>query len=420
MAGGGVARGVSLGVEPPTPAVQSAEPTASPTLTPLPPPVVPPPDAAGISATTPPIGDVSPHPQPTVADTLWLATGDASTIPLTLHGGRPFVSLVVDGVRHEFMLSSLRASVIDAALPYDVVGGQTVLRTVQIGDVRLTNVKVSRERVAPFAQTYLGTPASGILGSEIFSHYPVTIDYPNRTLTIFRTEAAASLARPAGAAVTQMEMVAGMPAVTCAVDGLSVAPCFIEVHSAADLWLYGPGRWKYANEPAMAIRDAEPGGEMRGTIVRARTLRIGNLDLAGALVDLSPAGQAAYAVAPARAMLGSGVFARFAITIDEPAGTFTLAGSPAAAAAPSPFDGSGMWLVWRGGTITVRSVVPKSPADAADIVGGDVIVAINGKPALDLDAARDAFTQPSGTRVGVTYQRGARRKDVVLTLHTLI
>src|SRR5579864_8749874 len=85
------------------PGLASAEP-ASPTVTPLAPPPVPPPDAAGISATTPPLGPLSPAPQPTVPGMLWLAAGDSSSVHIDVHGGVPFVPVVVNGVRHEFLL----------------------------------------------------------------------------------------------------------------------------------------------------------------------------------------------------------------------------------------------------------------------------------------------------------------------------
>lgn len=394
----------------------TAEPP-SPTVTPLPPPLVPPPDAAGISHTTPPLGIVSPQPHPTTPDSLWLASGSAgvSTIAITMHGGRPFVPVVADGVRRDFLLSNVRESAVDDLLPTMGNAGASFLRTLQIGDVRLTNVGVTHERLAPFSQTYLGFKAAGILGAELFSKYPVTIDYPNRTMTIYRTEEAATAARPTGAVTVPMEIVNAKPAVACTVDGKSVSPCFLDVYADADLALFGPHRVSF-NDPLMPMRDAEPGVEMRGVVMRAHKLSIGTLDVTGPLVEMSPEG---YAFA-STAVLGSGVLSRFSITIDEIGGTFTIAGDLGAASTPSPVDGSGLWLVRRSDAITVRSVLRKSPAEAAGFAAGDVILALDGKPPQDLDAARTALMQPAGTKVLVTVERGTARHDVTLVLRPAI
>jgi PDZ domain-containing protein len=400
--------------------LQSAEPSSSPTVTPLPPPPVPPPDAAGIAHTTPPLGIASPQPRPTVPNAIWLSASDSSTVAIALHGGRPFVPVVIDGVRRDFLLSSLRSSAIDDALHVDGDANGYFLRTVQIGDVRLTNVAVTRERLAPFSLAYLGAAAAGILGSELFARYPVTIDYPHRTMTVYRSEIAAASARTPDAIGVPMEMVKGEPAVSCGVDGISAAPCFVDVYSDADLWVWGPSRWTAKNQPAMAMRDAEPEGEMHGVTVRAHNLTIGTYSVSGPLLDIGGSrGEDEYAVeSPHRSTLGSGIFSRFAITIDEPGGAFFLVGGPSAASTPSSFDGSGLWLVWRNGTVVVRSVVHRSPADAAGLAGGDVLLALDGKPLQNLDDARAALMGPSGTKVMLTYQRGATRRDVDLMLRS--
>jgi hypothetical protein len=300
-----------------------------------------------------------------------------------------------------------------------MVNGANILRTLQIGDVRLTNVKVSRDRLVPYSQTYLGSIATGILGRELFEQYPVTIDYPNRVLTIYRSEAAAASARATGAPVVPMEVVGGAPAVACALDGKSAAPCILDVYLGADIVLSGPG-WTFKNQPAMFMRDAEPGREMRGSTLRAHSLAIGALTIAGPLVDVTADEQSYYPEQGRRAMLGSGILSRFAVTIDELGGAFLALGPPSAAASPSPFDGSGLWLIWRGGAVIIRNVVPRSPAAAAGIGNGDVILAIDGKPLQDLDAARGAFMQPAGTKVFVTVERGSRRRDVTITLRSFL
>jgi hypothetical protein len=263
--------------------------------------------------------------------------------------------------------------------------------------------------------------ADGVLGAELFARFPVTIDYPNNVMTIYRSTTVAEFGRPTGSTITPLAMVGGLPAVPCTIDGANATPCFLNVGLDADLELSGPG-WADKDDPATLMRDAEPGGELRGVDFRARQLTIGQVKIAAPIVELlrNAAADDRIGGAVLRAVLGSGALSRFAVTVDEPGGALVIAGAPAAASMPSPFDGSGLWLVSRNGTLVVRSVASKSPADVAGIAGGDVVLAIDGKPVTDLDSARDSLMRPSGTRTTVTYQRGAARHDVTLILRSLI
>jgi len=404
--------------------VQSAEPApspeVSPTVTPLPPPPAPPPDAAGISQTTAPISDYSPQPAPTLPDTRWLADAATSSVPLVLHGGRPFVPVVVDGVRRDFLLSTSHQTTIEASIPIGGTAGAPAIRTLQIGDVRFFNVKVMRQRITPFALTYLGAPAAGILGRDLFSHYPVKIDYQNQLLTIYRGEAAAATGRSATATPVVLRLAPSGPTVPCSVDGTAIPACLVDVYSNADLGVWPSASKTDESRRTIGMRDAEPDHEVNGTVERARSMSIGAMTIPGPLLERMSSTETTYEPAGVRAFIGSGALARFAVTIDEPAGTLYLEPSSSATAAPSTFDGSGLWLVWRGGNVVVRSVIAKSSGDRAGLREGDVVLAIDGIPPPSCDAARAAFARPTGTKVKVTYLRGSRRQDVVLTLRSLI
>lgn len=395
-------------------------PTPTPTVTPLPPPPPPPPDAQAISPTTAPVGTISPRPVPTLAPSFWLGDSASTSVPLAMHGGRPYVPVVLDGVRRDFLLSSLRPTAVDDSVPVNRGGDVPSIRTLQIGSIRFIGLKVTTERIDPFAQTYLGSSATGILGAELFARYPVTIDYTDATLTIYRDEASAVAARPAGAAVIPLALIDGMPSVVCGVDGKNAPPCFIDVYAAEDVALWGAA--SDVSRRSIGIRDAEPDHEMNGTVERARTMSIGATTISGPLVDRMGASEERVPSTKVRAVIGSGLLSRFSVTIDELGGSLVLTPSSATAtnAAPSPFDGSGLWLIWRNGQIVVRSIVPLSPATRAGLRPGDILLAIDGKPPLDLDSAVRSFDRPTGTKVALTYQRHNARKGIVLTLRSLI
>jgi hypothetical protein len=403
----------------PTP-TPTETPTPTPTLTPLPPPPAPPPDAQAISPTTAPVGSVSPRPEPTLAPSFWLGDSASSSVPLAMHGGRPYVPVVLDGVRRDFLLSSLRPTAVDDSVPVNRGGDVPSIRTLQIGAVRFIGLKVGTARIDPFAQTYLGSSATGILGADLFARYPVTIDYTSLTLTIYRDEASAVAARPAGATVIPLALVDGMPSVACGVEGKNAPPCFVDIYADEDIALWGAA--SDVSRRSIGIRDAEPDHEMNGTVERARTMSIGAMTISGPLVLRMGASEPPTPSTKVRAVIGSGLLSRFAVTIDELSSTLVLAPSAASAtnAVPSPFDGSGLWLIWRNGQVVVRSIVPLSPANRAGFRPGDILLEIDGKPPLDLDSAVRSFERPTGTKVALTYQRRNARKDIVLTLRSLI
>ena len=102
---------------------------------------------------------------------------------------------------------------------------------------------------------------------------------------------------------------------------------------------------------------------------------------------------------------------------DEPEGVLLL---DTVAAARRPYDRSGAWLVLRTEGITVRSVLPNSPAAKVQLRGGDVLVALNGQPVSDLDAARAVLAGAPGTAVTVAFLRAGHRYSAVVTLRNLI
>jgi hypothetical protein len=300
-----------------------------------------------------------------------------------------------------------------------------ILGTLQIGDVRLTNLVVSPERIKPFALTYLGTGAEGTIGWDLLSRFPVTIDYANRRLTLYRNSASAeNSALPAGAAQLPLRLAGGVPAVTArvlgsvdgtfALDTLATTELVISDGFAHAHQLEGYGHWM---EPPWL---ASPTGEVAGQMGRVPSLTLGPLSITRPItVGASPMDSSALP-ATADGALGTWLLARFAVTIDVPGAKLVLAPAAPSSMGAIPFDRSGAWLVDRDGSVEVRSVLPGSPADEARLRGGDTLLALDGHPIQDLDDARAAFAGLLGTSIAVTFHRGFFHRTTLLTLHTVM
>jgi len=75
-----------------------------------------------------------------------------------------------------------------------------------------------------------------------------------------------------------------------------------------------------------------------------------------------------------------------------------------------------------GGRLTIKRVVPGSPAEAAGLQAGDVLVALNGTPfgAENKDKIKASYkAMTPGAKAAYTVQRGGQEREVSVTLGSL-
>lgn len=84
-----------------------------------------------------------------------------------------------------------------------------------------------------------------------------------------------------------------------------------------------------------------------------------------------------------------------------------LLGVPLREELAGEYEGIGVWIEQPDGEFTITAPIPGSPADAADLRPGDVIVAADGTALTDLenDAAMSLIRGPAGTPVRLTIRR---------------
>ena len=396
----------------------------SPSISPPPSPV-PPRDAAGINVTTPPIVPQSPVPTPTIPDALWFSPAETSTIPVEIHDGVVFVPVVADGRRRTFLLDTRGTTTIDNSALSAPASPANVLGTLQVGDVRLTNLLVSSARILPYAVTYLGASADGAVGTDFLSRYPVTIDYGNRRLTLYHSSADAELAeRPAGTATISLAQGGGPPTTTARVadkfdgkfifDSLATTEVVVSDGFARVHRLPVGGGWLDSTWLA------RPSGEIAGRMGRITSLALGSLSFQRPLTVTAGPSEPNALPRGADGAVGSWLLQRFTVTLDMPGERLMLAPASSTSTAPAQFDRSGAWLVQRSGFVEVRSVLPGSPADAARLRGGDQLLALNGRPVSALEEARAAFEGAIGSAIFVRFHHGIFTHTTKLTLHTVM
>jgi hypothetical protein len=328
--------------------------------------------------------------------------------------GPPFVRAKVKGASFWFLLDTAspsafgqrQALAIDLAveksdIPIELPGITFTMRSVPIVDL------VPR-------QIALGHKLDGVLGSEFFARFLVTVDFQRNTLTISdsRTVRHAGRARSLPIVIE-----GGLPYAdaTLAVRGPGTlnGKFLLDTGSDGAVTLYSP----FVRERGLAgpppTLPAGATGEMQA-VSRGESLALGGFLLRDPLVVLSVSESGALADAGHAGLVGMDVLRRFTVTLDY-ARKRVLLEKNAAFKSSFDYDASGLRVQPQGQDLTtleVRRVIPRSPAAEAGFEPGDVILAVDGRPVGEItpQGVRRLFQKDGAQYALSILRRGQIRK----------
>ena len=388
--------------------------------------------------------DVAAHlakPASKVADTSM--NGAETTVPIELVDNHVYLSVMLNGKGpYRFVFDTGGANVVDSSVAKDIgasaegslqgsgVGNQsegfsfTKLTTLEIGGAKIANQWFA---VLPIRQSFGmagGAPADGLIGFEVLSRFITTFDYGRKTLTLRLPSAGAP--RTPGADVIPFVFNDTIPQVPCQLDGIA-ADCSVDTGSRVSLSLTTPFIAAHPNvvpadATAVGINGFGVGGPAMGRLGRLGSLQIGKTSLSGLIADFSVQKQGYFANPFVAANVGGGVWKRFAVTFDYADQTITLVPN-ADFGEREQYERSGLFLITRAGALTVLAVRPGTPGADAGLARGDVVTAINGKPATQtsLQEFREMLRGPAGTKIDLSVKsKDGQTRDVVLTLRDYV
>lgn len=271
----------------------------------------------------------------------------------------------------------------------------------------------------------LGRAVGGIVGNDVIGRFVVEIDYGARTLNFVEPRGFVYAGR--GAVVPLTIEGNGLPFARAAVSfatGPPLAGKFeIDTGSTGSVSLNAPFVRRHNLERAVrgarVTRMGGVGGTAEALVARAGGVKLGGHELRGVTARLSRATRGSYAATAADGILGGEIFRRFKMTVDLARRRLYLEPN-AELNAPFEEDMSGIELLGDGPdfkTYLIDEVEAGSAAAAAGVEGGDVLTAIDNRPASEftLDEIRRLFRQ-DGREYALELRRGERNIRVRLKL----
>lgn len=370
-----------------------------------------------------------------------LALAGSTTVPFTLSGNHIYITADINGKPYAFIFDTGGAAMLSPEVETELKlpaiskarlgGAGDAVMTVDVVRVPSTTIGSAAYKnglfaTLPggmnFASPIRGVRYGGILGREFFNHLVATIDYEKSTLTL--TDPVQFHPDPQAAALS-VEMHHGIPNVTASVNGHSGSFAIDAGSSQALTLTQSFVDATHLDKEFSRSIDVEigrgVGGYLTGTASRAKTLTLGSVEVNNPLTMVAHAKGGAFADASLGGNIGGEILRRFTVTLDVPGSKLYL--SPNAAfGEPMVFNRAGMFSRREAGALNVARVIPDSPAAQAGVAVGDIITAINGKPAEQFtpDDIRALWLQTAGTTVSLDLTRNGKPMSVSFTLRDIL
>jgi hypothetical protein len=382
------------------------------------------------------------RPASSVHDFSIANTAGSTTIPFTLHENHVYLNVMLNGKGpYLFIFDTGGANVIDPQVAQTISaigkgsaqgggagsGTETAsladVDTLQVGDAVLKHQLFA---VAPVRMGFgvsAGKNVDGLIGWEVLARFVTSFNYDENQIVLTLSDRAAP---PANAHVIPFVFYGTQPQIDCSIDG-NPAECTIDTGARDSLTIFGPylaahPEVRPAKLSAVGVNGFGIGGAALGRLGRLREIQIGGIQLNDLIADYTTQTQGALAAPFIAANIGGNLLRRFDITFDYGKQTMALVPNPAFND-PDQYERIGLFLVNKGGKVTVADARPGTPAADAGIAAGDVISTIDGASTstMSLEDVRATFYQPVGTvvRLGIT-SKGGTQRTVAVTLRDFV
>ena len=272
-----------------------------------------------------------------------------------------------------------------------------------------------------FADRGARPPLAGLLGLELFERMAISIDYVGQTMTF---EPLAKYRHDGKGTAVPISFYEDIPLVPATLEG-HPGSFAVDTGNSGSLVVQHVWSDKVGLTDRMknglAMTSFGAGGESRNWASRMDVLSLGGNTVVGFVSRYTQDKKGAFASISEAGNIGNEILPNFIVTFDYGRQQMWL--EPRPGFKPLPFSRSGMSLSKATpDAFTVVSTVAGGPAESAGLKKGDVVTAIDGKPAKAL-SGRDVLrlmTRAEGTKVVLDYTRDGKPAQAELTLKILL
>jgi hypothetical protein len=301
------------------------------------------------------------------------------------------------------------------------VSGRAVVETVEIGDVRLTR------QPANIFGFYEDKPEMILVGSEILQRFAVHLDFDTMLLTLTPLD---RFLYQGNGSVIPFHFQDNQPEVYGAVDG--IAGVFaIDTGDNGSLLLIAPFAARYGlydRYHATIPYGGKAVGDTHGVMARVGRVSLFGADGRTALEASKPLTRLSQQTGGFDANryvsgnIGLGILKQFNLTFDYRRQQIIFEKNRMYGRVDDPYNRTGLHLKRQDKSWVVEELDASSPALAAGIQTGDVVLSVDGQDAseMKLGALNDLFRQPVGTTLNLEIGSGENRRPVKLVLKDLL
>jgi predicted aspartyl protease len=299
--------------------------------------------------------------------------------------------------------------------------------TVRLRGVEVRDLTLYALPLDSFAASF-GREIGGIVGNDIIGRLAVEIDYAHRLINFYEP---ADYDYKGAGAILPITIEDGLLFVRGEIEPAGRAPlaCKFEIDTGSTSAALLNTPFVAKHDLLSSVRDAKRiniggvGGTGAAVLGRLRAVRLADFALANVVARFSQATKGDYASERYDALMGGEIFRRFKLVVDITRRRVIFEPN-AHLSDPFEADMSGIELVGDGkdfATYLVDDVDEGSPADEAGVKGGDVLAAIDGRPArtFSLDEIRALFRQ-DGRAYVLTLRRAGKTVRVRMKLRRLV
>jgi hypothetical protein len=354
-------------------------------------------------------------------------------VPATLNGHGPYSFILDNGASSWDVLQTIAQQLnLKSGKSVNLSGageGQLSADLVQVKEAGLGAAIFRNETVAAHGFSALNnvigfTQLDGVAGVDVFNTYVVDIDFDARLIRLLAPQ---DYTPPVNAIVVPFEIYSDyLPLVQGRIGGVE-GRFIVDLGDRSSLTLFGPfwrahGMDKTLGPTLDALTGYGIGGPVRGLVVRAGHFEFGPAKVDGVVARLSLQRAGAFADPHIAGSIGTGVLKHFRVAFDFAHKRMVLVPGKSYATADA-LDRSGLWLGRGDNGFQVYDVIAGSPGAQAGLRVGDIVTAVDGKPAaqVDLFALRARLSDPNGgDRIRLAYRRAQTQNIAELTLRDLL